>query len=213
MSDPRTRLFLVTPPLGAPSDIPHLDSALRAGDVACLLLRLRAMGERSATDLVKAIAPLVQDAGIALLVEDARMATRAGADGVHIDGAGQELADALQSLKPERIVGAGGFASRDDAMRAGETGVDYLMFGDPDGDVDPADTLERVAWWAEIFNVPCVGHARALDHVAALAKAGADFVALGEAVWGDPRGAAAAVAEAQAALAAASLPLTERTPA
>ena len=52
----------------------------------------------------------------------------------------------------------------------------------------------------EIFTVPCIGFAPRLEDVGTLSLAGADFVALGDAVWNDARGPAAAVAEAQAAL-------------
>ena len=63
------------------------------------------------------------------------------------------------------------------------------MFGEPrrDGFTPPADeTVERVEWWAEIFEPPCVGYAAALDDIAPLADAGADFVALADAIWGAP---------------------------
>jgi thiamine-phosphate pyrophosphorylase len=43
--------------------------------------------------------------------------------------------------------------------------------------------LERVGWWAEIFNVPCVAFAASLDEVPALVKTGADFIALDQAAW------------------------------
>ena len=42
---------------------------------------------------------------------------------------------------------------------------------------------ERVAWWAEVLTIPCVGYAASLDEVEALARAGADFVAIGESIW------------------------------
>ena len=45
-------------------------------------------------------------------------------------GAGEALSSALESLKPERIVGSGCTRSRDEAMQAGEAGADYVMFGD-----------------------------------------------------------------------------------
>jgi thiamine-phosphate pyrophosphorylase len=92
-------------------------------------------------------------------------------------------------------------------MRAGEAGADYVMFGEPrrDGFAPPlAETLERVAWWAEIFETPCVAFAGALDAVAPLTTAGADFVALADAVW-LASSAAAAVAEAQALIAKATV--------
>ena len=60
-------------------------------------------------------------------------------------------------------------------------------------------TVERVAWWAEIFETPCVAYAGALEAVAPLREAGADFVALGDAVWRAPS-AAEAVSRAQALL-------------
>lgn len=195
------RLFLITPVMtGAPGERDSLVAALAAGDVACVLLRHAARDERAAKALLREVGPLVQRAGAALLIEgDPRLAAHVQADGVQIRGVGEALEAAVESLKPERIVGCGGLASRDDAMRAGELAVDYLMFGEagPDGTLpDSAWTLERVGWWAEIFNVPCVGFATSLAAVGPLAAVGAEFVALGEAVFDDPRGPAAAVGEA-----------------
>jgi thiamine-phosphate pyrophosphorylase len=86
-------------------------------------------------------------------------------------------------------------------MAAGELDVDYLMFGDLDPGGEPADSvLERAGWWAEIFNVPCIAVAHELAEVEALAKCGAEFVALGAFAFDDPRGPATVVAEAQAVL-------------
>ena len=48
-----------------------------------------------------------RDADCALLIEsDGRLAARLGADGVHVEGVGEDLVEAIKSLKPERIVGA-----------------------------------------------------------------------------------------------------------
>jgi thiamine-phosphate pyrophosphorylase len=89
-------------------------------------------------------------------------------------------------------------------MAAGEAGASYVMFGEPNADgARPAaeHTLERVAWWAEIFNVPCVGYAGSLDEIGPLAQAGAEFVALGDAVWQHDGGPADAIKRANAILA------------
>ena len=70
-------------------------------------------------------------------------------------------------------------------MLAAEAGADYVMFGEPDAELPPAllrGDRERVAWWAEVFEIPCVGFAATLDEVAPLAAAGADFVAVGDCV-------------------------------
>lgn len=204
MSEPRTRLFLVTAPVSsAETARPGIEAALDAGDVACLLLRLAPTAERDRKALVHALAPAVQERGAALLLEDPRLVAHTGADGTHAAGVDEALAAALDSMKPDRIVGAGHLASRDDAMRAGEAGADYVMFGDAGFAADgpaPEEVREEAAWWAEIFNVPCVGFARSLDEVEGLGLTGAEFVALGAAVWDDPRGPGAAVAEARAAL-------------
>jgi thiamine-phosphate pyrophosphorylase len=119
---------------------------------------------------------------------------RAGADGAHLAGIGAFTA-ALATLKPARIAGCGALATRHDAMLAAEAGADYVMFGEPDrsGRRPSFDAItERVAWWAEVFEVPCVGFAAALDEVGPLAAAGADFVALGDWAMRDARACAEA---------------------
>ena len=201
------RLYLFTPPLRE-GDLgafaPALGAALAAGDVACVLARIASGAEGEAKKIVARLIDVVAQGGAALLVDnDPRLAARTGADGAHISESGAALADALASLKPERIVGAGFLRTRDDAMNAGEAGADYVMFGEPrrDGFTPPADqTVERVAWWAEIFEPPCVGYAASLDHIAPLVEAGADFVALADAIWSAPAP-VEAIAKARAILA------------
>jgi thiamine-phosphate pyrophosphorylase len=92
-------------------------------------------------------------------------------------------------------------------MNAGEAGADYVMFGEPrlDGWTPPfEETLERAEWWAEIFQTPCVAYARTVDEVTPLAEAGADFVALGDAVWRAPSPESAVAEATRRAIAAAS---------
>ena len=180
---PDARLYLITPALSA-ADLaafaPRFGEALAAGDVASALVRLA-----PGADARRIVGPLLEIAAardVALLIEhDARLAARLGADGVHVEG--PQVADAVESLKFQRIVGAGGLMMRDDAMAAGEAGADYVMFGEPGASPSFEATLERVGWWAEIFEAPCVAYAAGLDEVAALAAAGADFIAVSGAVW------------------------------
>ena len=78
------------------------------------------------------------------------------------------------------------------------------MFGEPrpDGSVPALDTvIERAAWWAEIFEIPCVAYAPSLQDIAPLAATGVEFIALGDAVWTHPEGPVAGLREAAAALA------------
>jgi thiamine-phosphate pyrophosphorylase len=200
---PAPRLYILTPPVSDAAALSaDLAGALRAVDVAAVLLRLPDTDERSLINAVKAIAPVVQGAGAALLVDGRPdIVARSGADGAHLAGP-----DALQAaragLKPN-IAGAGQLHSRHDAMVAAEAGADYVMFGEPDaaGRAPSLDAvIDRVAWWAEVFEIPCVGYAASLDDIDALVAAGADFVAVGDAVFADPRGLEAAVIAAAARL-------------
>jgi thiamine-phosphate pyrophosphorylase len=163
-----------------------------------VLLRLSPGDERTLTDRVKALAPLVQDHGVALLLDGAPdLVAGSGADGAHLTGI-DALPAAVPALKPARIAGVGGLVTRHDAMMAAETGADYVMFGEPDAqDRSPAFEAveERIAWWAEVFEAPCVGYAKTLDECARLAAAGADFVAVSDMIWSDSRGPAAAIAD------------------
>jgi thiamine-phosphate pyrophosphorylase len=192
-------LYLITPLLEQSSGFrPLLERAVAERNIACVLLRGgRTLGREQLRPLVE----LVQASGAACLIEqDPARVRQLGADGLHVAQRGNVLAEALTELKPEYIVGAGALRSRDDAMRVGEIGVDYLMFGEPraDGTIPLlAATLECVAWWSEIFTVPCVGFAPDVGAAAGLAASGAEFVALGEWVWNDPRGPTAVVMEAQ----------------
>ena len=138
------RLYLITPPLSV-ADLdafaPRFAEALGAGDVASALVRIAPAAEGDAKRILQRLVELAAARDVATLVEnDARLAARVGADGAHIAGVGAELTEALASLHPERIVGAGGLRSRDDAMSAGEAGADYVMFGEPrrDGYTPPA---------------------------------------------------------------------------
>jgi thiamine-phosphate pyrophosphorylase len=193
------RLYLITPPLsGADVDLfaPRLAAALAAGDVASLLVRLAPGAEGEAKRIVAPLLEVAAAREAALLIEnDARLAARLGADGVHVGLA--DVAEAVAAFKSQRIVGAGGLRLRDDAMSAGEAGADYVMFGEPERGVAPplSGVVERVAWWAEIFEAPCVGYAGRLEDIEPLAAAGADFIALGAAVF-DAEDPAAAVAQA-----------------
>jgi thiamine-phosphate pyrophosphorylase len=54
-----------------------------------------------------------------------------------------------------------------------------------------------------VFEIPCVGFAASLDEVEPLVTAGADFVAVGDCVFGDERGCSAALAEVARRLAMA----------
>ena len=183
---PAPRLYLVTEAAMFSDLAPALTSALAATDVAAVLLTLGDADERAKINWIKALAPAIQDRGAALLLDEhPDLVARAGADGAHLHGI-EALREALGGLKPDRIAGVGRLATRHEAMLAAEAGADYVMFGEPTGAQERPglDAIrDRIAWWSELFQVPCVGYAATLEEVGPLAGAGADFIALAASLW------------------------------
>jgi thiamine-phosphate pyrophosphorylase len=147
---------------------------------------------------VAALLPVCHARGIPLVLggNDAR-AARLGADGIHLETNAEELRAAQKAHAPRLMVGAGGIASRHEAMLAAECGVDYVFFGSAnparERPVPAVTVLELTEWCSELFQVPCVAYAGSLEEAEALGLAGADFIAVGALVWNDPSGPAAAV--------------------
>ena len=196
---PAPRLYLATPEVDDPTQFAsELPTLLTAADVAAVLLRLKPVDQRTMISRVKTLAPVIQNAGAALLLDGhVELVARAGADGAHLNSLAA-LEDALPSLKPDRIAGVGGLTTRHDSMAAGESGADYVLFGEPDanGQRPSVEAIaERLQWWDELFEPPCVGFAASREEAAEFARAGADFVLVGDFIWADPRGAKAALTE------------------
>jgi thiamine-phosphate pyrophosphorylase len=185
------RLYLVTPPVERADDVAHpLADALNAAEIAAVLLRLAPADEVTQRERIKALRILVQSNGAALILDGhADLAAPCEADGAHLTGIDAFKATAAK-LKPARIAGCGGLTSRHEAMLAGESGADYVMFGEPDADGRRPSleaVLERVAWWSGIFEVPCVAFAGNLGEMEQLARANPEFVAVADDIWRNPR--------------------------
>jgi thiamine-phosphate pyrophosphorylase len=198
------RLYLATPVVDDPSPlIASIPALLAADDIAAVLLRLAPTDQRTMIARIKALAPSIQSSGAALLIDGpAELVARAGADGAHLSGI-EAMQDALPTLKPDRIAGVGGLATRHDSMTAGEAGADYVLFGEPDakGQRPSNEAIsERLQWWSELFEPPCVGFAASIAEAGEFAAAGADFILVGNFIWADPRGAAAALMDAGQAI-------------
>jgi thiamine-phosphate pyrophosphorylase len=88
-------------------------------------------------------------------------------------------------------------------MAAGEAGADYVLFGEPDaqGQRPSVEAIaERLQWWAELFEPPCVGFATSREEAHEFATAGADFVLVGDFIWADSRGPAAMLSDVEEAI-------------
>lgn len=194
---PLPRLYLMTPAIDDPQALSNaLPSLLAEADVAAVLLRLTPSDPRTLISRIKALAPVIQDKGAALLLDGhVDLVARSGADGAHLSGLAA-FEEALPTLKPDRIAGVGGLATRHDSMTAGEMGADYVLFGEPDdrGHRPSVEAIgDRLQWWDEVFELPSVGFAAALEEVAAFTAAGADFILVGDFIFTAPEGPAGAL--------------------
>lgn len=207
----RTRLYLVTPAALDPASFRDtLASALDAGDVACVQLRLKNVGDDAIRRACDALRPVAQDRDVAFLLNDRPdLAAATGCDGVHVGQEDTPYAEARRILGADRIVGVTCHSSRDLAMEAAEAGADYVAFGA----FFPTTTKvsghraepEILRWWSEIMTVPCVAIGGITpENCAPLVQAGADFLAVVAAVWSHPEGPAAAVRAFEQAIATAA---------
>ncbi len=199
-SEPTCRLYLITPPRLDPAAFaPILETALDAGDVACVQLRLKDADDDAMRRACDVLRPLVQGRDVALILNDRPdLAAETGCDGTHVGQKDTPYREARGLLGADRIVGVTCHNSRHLAMEAADAGADYVAFGAfyPSSTKQPPTRAEPelLAWWAELMTVPAVAIGGiTLDNCQALVEAGADFLAVSAGVWEHPDGPAAAV--------------------
>ena len=194
---PPCRLYLTLPARLSAAVESSLAEALGIADIACVLLCRDGGDADRALDV--RLRALTQAHDVAFLIEnDAARAERIGADGVHIPADAELYGQTREHLGQRAIIGVDCNESRHEAMVFAELGADYVAFGPA-----PAGLEERarlIAWWSEIFVVPCVAwNVETLEEAVNLASLGADFVALSASIW-RTEGASQPIAKIGAAL-------------
>ena len=196
----RCRLYLITPPaIDADKFAEDLAAALGAGDVACVQLRLKHAGDDEIRRACDVLMPIAHEHDVAFLINDRPdLAGELDADGCHVGQQDTPYGQARALLGKDRIVGVTCHNSRHLAMLAGEAEADYVAFGAffdtatkaPETRASP----EILAWWSELFEIPCVAIGGiTVQNCPGLIAAGADFLAVVAGVWAFPDGPPAAV--------------------
>jgi thiamine-phosphate pyrophosphorylase len=201
MAPPLCRLYLITPPrIDDLAAFGHsLAHALDAGDVACLQIRLKDQPDEVIAAAVDVLGPIAQARGVAVILNDRPdLAARLGCDGVHVGQEDVPYAEARRIVGRDRIVGVTCHDSRHLAMEAAEAGADYVAFGAFFPTATKAAKTRAdpdiLTIWQETMETPCVAIGGITVATArALARAGADFLAVSSGVWDHPEGPAAAV--------------------
>jgi thiamine-phosphate pyrophosphorylase len=200
---PRTepcKLYLISPQEVGGAFQDRLKAALGGGPVAAFQMRVKDVGEHELARLAEPLQRICADHDTAFIVNDSMsLAKRLGADGVHLGQSDGDVREARALLGPAAQIGRTCHDSRHLAMEAGEVGADYVAFGafyptttKPSNYRPPASIL---SWWASLFEIPCVAIGGITpDNAKPLIDAGADFLAVCQAVWAkdDPASAVAA---------------------
>ena len=184
------QLYLISP-LDVSGAFPErLARALDAAPVAAFQFRVKDIDEHEAARLAEPLQAMCGARDVAFIVNDSiSLAKRLGADGVHLGQGDGVVADARERLGREAQIGVTCHASRDLAMEAGEAGADYVAFGaffpSSTKQTEHVAELETLRWWQHIMELPCVAIGGITpENCAPLVAAGADFIAVSNAVWG-----------------------------
>jgi thiamine-phosphate pyrophosphorylase len=197
------KLYLISPQEVGGAFPDRLRAALEPGMAAAFQLRVKDVGEHELARLAEPLQRICADAGVTFIVNDSMaLAKRLGADGVHLGQSDGDVREARALLGLSAQIGKTCHDSRHLAMEAGEAGADYVAFGafyptttKPSNYRPPPAIL---SWWSSVFEIPCVAIGGITpDNGAPLVAAGADFLAVCQAVWGkdDPAAAVQAFAE------------------
>ena len=191
------KLYLISPQDVGGAFPDRLKAALELGIAAAFQLRVKDVDEHELARLAEPLQRICADADVAFIVNDSMaLAKRLGADGVHLGQSDGDVRDARALLGPQAQIGKTCHDNRHFAMEAGEAGADYVAFGafyptttKPSHYRPPPAIL---SWWSSLFELPCVAIGGITpDNARPLVAAGADFIAVCQAVWGkDDPGAA-----------------------
>lgn len=200
------KLYLISPQEVGGNFPDRLREALDGGPVAAFQLRVKDVDDHALARLAEPLQAICADHDVAFIVNDSmRLARRLGADGVHLGQSDGDPREARDLLGPAAQIGRTCHDSRHLAMEAGEAGCDYVAFGafypttTKPSNYRPDPRI--LSWWSAIVEIPSVAIGGITPvNAAPLVAAGADFIAVCQAVWGaDQPG--AAVAEFQRAFA------------
>ena len=191
------KLYLISPQDVSGGFPDRLRAALGGGPVAAFQIRVKGVEEHALARLAEPLQRICSDHDVAFIVNDSmQLAKRLGADGVHLGQSDGDPREARALLGPAAQIGRTCHDSRHLAMEAGEAGCDYVAFGA----FYPTTTKpshfrpepQILNWWSAIAELPSVAIGGITPiNAAPLVAAGADFIAVCQAVWGRQDSAAA----------------------
>jgi thiamine-phosphate pyrophosphorylase len=207
MNSQKCHLYLISP-LDVSGDFPErLAEALAAGPIAAFQFRVKGIDQHEAAKLAGPLQEICADHDVAFIVNDSiALAKRIKADGVHLGQDDGYPREARMELGKDAQIGVTCHNSRHLAMEAAEAGADYVAFGafypTSTKEVQHMAEIETLRLWSQFIEVPCVAIGGLTpENAKPIIEAGADFLAVSNAVWNHPEGHVAAIKAFQALLA------------
>jgi thiamine-phosphate pyrophosphorylase len=184
------KLYLISPQEVGAGFPDRLKAALDPGITSAFQLRVKDVGGHELARLAEPLQRICADADVTFIVNDSMsLAKRLGADGVHLGQSDGDVREARALLGPSAQIGKTCHDSRHFAMEAGEAGADYVAFGafypttTKPSNYRPAPSI--LSWWSTLFEIPSVAIGGITpDNAKPIVDAGADFIAVCQAVWG-----------------------------
>lgn len=183
------KLYLISPRDVGGEFPDRLRAACDGGPVAAFQLRVKDVEEHALARLAEPLQKICAEHDVSFIINDSmKLAKRLGADGVHLGQSDGDPREARALLGPEAQIGRTCHDSRHLAMEAGEAGCDYVAFGafyptttKPSHYRPPPGIL---SWWANLAEIPSVAIGGITPaNARPLIDAGADFIAVCQAVW------------------------------
>jgi len=204
---PYCQLYLISPQEVGGTFADRLARAIDAASakmpVAAFQFRVKGLDQHECARLAAPLQAVCNAREVAFIVNDSvALAKRLKADGVHLGQQDGDVQEAREVLGREAQIGVTCHASRHLAMEAGDAGADYVAFGSFFPSATKASehrpTTELLEWWQNLMEIPCVAIGGITPaNCRPLIEAGADFLAVCNAVWdGDEAAAVRAFADA-----------------
>lgn len=177
-------LYAITPDLNNTDDLLDKTQQVLAGGAQLIQYRNKSAHDALRREQAGLLLQLCREYKVPLIINDhVKLAIALGADGVHVGRADGSIRDVRRQLGQDKIVGASCYNNLDLALRAEESGADYVAFGAFFPSRTKTDTVPVTTHWVDQakqkVTVPVVGIGGIrLANAATVIKSGCDVIAV-----------------------------------
>ena len=177
-------LYAITPDLNNTDDLLDKTQQVLAGGAQLIQYRNKSAHDALRRQQAGLLLQLCREYKVPLIINDhVELAVALDADGVHVGRDDGSIGDARRQLGQDKIVGASCYNNLDLALRAEESGADYVAFGAFFPSQTKTDTVAVTTDWVDQakqkVTVPVVGIGGIrLANAATVIKSGCDVIAV-----------------------------------